>query len=100
VSGHRVRFEKVAVMRTVQDVVKRLRAEYLQVPGLRLTVEQVQRLCGIERMMSESVLDALVDARFLTVTSDGSYTHVMEGEAASHGTNVDRAAAKRFVKTS
>jgi hypothetical protein len=87
-------------MRTVHDVVKRLRAGYLQVPGLRLTVEQVQRLCGIERMMCESVLDALVDARFLTVTSDGTYTRVMEGDAASRGTNADLAAAKRFVKTS
>jgi len=37
-------------MRTVQDVLTRLRAEFLEMPGLRLTPEQVQRLCGVERM--------------------------------------------------
>ena len=39
-----------------QDVLERLRAEYLEMPGLRLKVEQVQRLCGIERMMCKAVL--------------------------------------------
>ena len=71
-------------MRTVHDVVKRLRAEYLQLPGLRLTVEQVQRLCGIERMMCQSVLDALVDAKFLCMKPDGTYTRVTDGEIASY----------------
>jgi hypothetical protein len=67
VYSHRARDEKVvALMRTLHDVIKRLRAEYLQSPGLRLTAEQVQRLCGIERMMCQSVLDALVNAGFLT----------------------------------
>ena len=66
-------------MRTIHDVLKRLRAEYLAMPGLRLTAEQVQRLCGIERMMCQSVLDALVDAKFLCMKPDGSYTRVTDG---------------------
>jgi hypothetical protein len=36
----------------------RLRAEYLDMPGLRLTREQVQRLCGLERTTCQSALDA------------------------------------------
>jgi hypothetical protein len=30
-----------------QRVLERLRAEYLEMPGLKLRIEQVQRLCGI-----------------------------------------------------
>jgi hypothetical protein len=56
-------------------MLNRLRAEYLEMPGLRLTAAQVQRLRGIERLMCESVLDALVDAKFLRVKSDGTYTY-------------------------
>ena len=43
----------------------RLRAEYLEMPGLQLTRGQVQRLCGLERAVCERVLDTLVDMRFL-----------------------------------
>ena len=31
-----------------QRVLERLRGEYLEMPGMKLTIEQVQRLCGIE----------------------------------------------------
>jgi hypothetical protein len=72
------------IMKSIEDMFNRLRAEYLEMPGLRLTAAQVQRLCGIERMMCQSVLDALVDAKFLCMKSDGSYTRVTGGEIASH----------------
>jgi hypothetical protein len=49
-------------MRTIDDAVSRLRAEFLEMPGLRLTAEQVQRLCGLERTVCQIVLEALVDA--------------------------------------
>lgn len=51
----------------------RLRAEYLEMPGLQLTRGQVQRLCGLERMVCERVLDTLVDMRFLYLTARGTY---------------------------
>jgi hypothetical protein len=85
-------------MRTIHDVITRLRAEYLAIPGLRLTAEQVQRLCGIERMMCRSVLDALVDARFLCAKSDGTYTRPTNAEDFSRAAKADLAAAKRSVK--
>jgi hypothetical protein len=49
-------------------------------PGLRLKSEQVQRLCGIEPNVCQSVLDALVDAKFLCVTSGGHYARLTDGE--------------------
>jgi hypothetical protein len=65
----------------VQDVLNRLRAEYLEMPGLRLKPEQVQRLCGIERTMCQLVLDSLLESKFLCVTSDGRYARLTDGPA-------------------
>src|SRR5450759_2086869 len=79
------------IMRTIDDVLNRLRAdgaetrlraEFLEMPGLRLTPGQVQRLCGIERTLCQLVLDSLVDARFLCVSSDGHYARLTDGKIA------------------
>ena len=70
-------------MRTIHDLMQQVRAEYLEMPGLRLTADQVQRLCGIERTLCQLVLDALVIAKFLCVKPDGHYARVTDGEAAS-----------------
>ena len=59
-----------------------IRAEYLETPGLLLTREQMQRLCGVDRTGCQRVLDALVDARFLCVRRDGSYARLTEGTDA------------------
>ncbi len=59
--------------------IDRLRAEFLEMPGLRLTVKQVQRLCGIDGKVCQRVLDALVARRFLRVHHDGTYSRLTEG---------------------
>jgi hypothetical protein len=56
-----------------EQIKERLRAEYREMPGMRLKLEQVQRLCGIEPSLCKEALDALVEAKFLRVKSDGSY---------------------------
>jgi hypothetical protein len=48
-------------------------------PGLRLTSDQVHRLCGVEPTICEMALDSLVKERFLCVKSDGHYARVTEG---------------------
>ena len=45
----------------LQEVLRQLRAEYLEMPGLRLNAAQAQRLCGMERMICQTALDALID---------------------------------------
>ena len=65
-----------------QRVLERLRAEYLEMPGMKLRIEQVQRLCGIEQTMCKLVLDALVNAGFLCLKSDGTYVRSTEGGAS------------------
>ena len=61
-------------------MLERIRAEFLEMPGLRLTLEQAQRLCGVEPTLCKAVLDALVDAKFLCVKSNGTYARLTDGE--------------------
>ena len=57
----------------IQDVVRRIRGEFLEMPGLRLTAEQARRLWRLDETACEEVLGALVDARFLARTRDGAF---------------------------
>jgi len=59
--------------RGIQDVVSRVRGEFLEMPGLRLTPEQARRLWRLDKNACEAVLGALVDARFLARTRDGAF---------------------------
>jgi hypothetical protein len=61
------------------DVLERVRAEYLEMPGMRLTARQVQRLCGIEVAVCAHVLDLLVTKKFLRRHADGTYTRLADG---------------------
>ena len=57
----------------IRDILDRIQGEYLELPGLRLTQSQVQRLWQIDRAVCNALLMALVDARFLSRTSDGAF---------------------------
>ncbi len=65
-----------------ERLLERIRAEYLEMPGLCLTPEQMQRLCGVEPTLGRLVLDSLVDAKFLCLKSNGTYARVTDGEAS------------------
>jgi hypothetical protein len=60
-------------------LLSRIRAEYLEMPGLRLTLDQAQPLCGVERALCKMVLDALVAEKFLHVKADGAFARLTEG---------------------
>ena len=47
------------------DVIRRVQGEYIEMPGLRLTTAQAQRLWGLDRSACDTLLGALVDAKFL-----------------------------------
>ena len=76
-------------------LIDRLRAEFLEMPGLRLTPDQVQRLCGIDRMVCQTVLDTLVDMKFLCVSRDGTYTRLTEGAEPRPSTPCDAPRSQR-----
>jgi hypothetical protein len=56
-----------------ETIVRRARAEYLEMPGLRLTSAQAQRLWGLDRRTCEELLATLTSAHFLARTRDGAF---------------------------
>jgi hypothetical protein len=53
-------------------LAERLVAQFLELPGLRLTTEQTARLLGVDRGLSEGVVGALLDSAFLRRMPDGT----------------------------
>ncbi len=82
------------------DALKRIRAEFLEMPGLCLTGDQVQRLCGVERAQCQLALDVLVDAKLLCVKSNGVYARLTEGSDISrpHPAKADLRTGQRSLK--
>jgi len=56
-----------------EQLLGRIRGEYLEMPGLRLTRRQAQRLWGLDDTTSDRILNALVERKFLTCAPDGAY---------------------------
>ena len=65
----------------VDDVLLRVRSEYLEMPGLRLTPAQAQRLWGVDALSARTVIQTLVEAKFLRQTPDGAYVRADTGRA-------------------
>ena len=63
-----------------RELLDRIRAEYLEMPGMRLTLKQVQRLCGVDGLTCQIVLDSLMEVKFLCLKSDGAYARLTEGD--------------------
>jgi hypothetical protein len=53
--------------------LNRIKAEYLEMPGLCLTPEQMQRLWRLDGDLCHALIDALVADRFLRRTPRGCY---------------------------
>jgi hypothetical protein len=54
-------------------LLQRVRGEFLEMPGLRLTGAQAQRLWGLDAPTCRAVLDALVASHFLALSANGAY---------------------------
>ena len=59
--------------RQIEDLVMRIEGEFLETPGLMLTVAEAQRRFGMDEIKCEAVLDALVDSGILFKTRDRVY---------------------------
>jgi hypothetical protein len=66
----------------MSDVVARrldrIRSEYLEMPGLCLTVPQARRLWGFDHDVCSALLRSLVQTRFLTETRAGTFIRCQE----------------------
>lgn len=65
-------------------LVNRVRAEFIEMPGLQLTLPQAARLWGLEPTACRSVIDALVQTSFLRWTPKGMVVRA-EAPRASRG---------------
>src|SRR5437763_16601814 len=65
-----------APTRTHDEVLRRVQGEFLEMPGLRLTVPQARRLWGLDAAACDALLGALVEAKFLFQTRDGAFMRV------------------------
>jgi hypothetical protein len=57
--------------REINAAVDRVRAEFIEMPGLRLTVPQAARFLGLDRAACDDVIGTLENRRFLRRTSGG-----------------------------
>ena len=64
-----------------EQMLRRIRSEYVEMPGLRLTRQQAQRLWGLDENTCSTALELLVEAKFLWRTDD-MYLRVTAGPMA------------------
>ena len=62
-----------ALHNDIAPLLDRVRSEFLEMPGLRLTPAQAARLWALDRSMSEQILNGLASSGFLARTAGGAY---------------------------
>ena len=55
-------------------VIKRVRAEFEEMPGMTLTVPQASRLFGLDEEVCRTVVEELVSSDYLRKTDSGAVT--------------------------
>lgn len=64
-----------------EGILERIRAEYAEMPGLRVTRQQAQRLWGLEEDACVAALDHLMQIGFLCRTFSGLYARRTDSPA-------------------
>ena len=62
-----------------EALLQRVYSEFLEMPGLRLTRPQAQRLLGLDESTCAQLLEWLVNAKFLCRPDDRTYTRLTDG---------------------
>ena len=57
----------------ITPLLHRVRSEFLEMPGLRLTPDQAARLWSLDRPTSDHILEGLATAGFLSRSRNGAY---------------------------
>jgi hypothetical protein len=60
----------------IRHLIRRVHAEYSEMPGLSVTMPQAQRLFGIDSRTCAAVLNTLIARGFLRRTAKGRYVRV------------------------
>jgi hypothetical protein len=59
-------------------MLQRIRGEFLEMPGLRLTCGQAQRLWALDEQTCRDLLECLVHARFLSHRDGVTYSRISD----------------------
>jgi len=59
-------------------LARRVCSEFVEMPGLRLTLAQAQRLWALDARTCTSLLERLVDLKFLVRDADGRYARLIQ----------------------
>ena len=70
--------ESSALGSSSEHILQRIAGEYLEMPGLRLTAAQAQRLFHLDAKSCTELLRELVKLKFLTCAADGRYTRLSD----------------------
>ena len=65
-----------------EDVLRRICGEYAEMPGLRVTQQQAQRLWALDAPTCRAALEFLTQAGFLCKTHNNEYARLTDGPAA------------------
>jgi hypothetical protein len=80
--------------------MRRVFGEYVEMPGLRLTVAQAKRLWAMDEPTCIEILNLLTEVGFLHRQNDGTYTRLVDGPVvfpAPRMARAERPAASKQV---
>jgi hypothetical protein len=64
------------------QTLQRICSEFLEMPGLQVTLAQARRLWGLDECVCVDVLESLVEAKFLCRRGHDSYARLTDGRVA------------------
>ena len=82
---------------SIDDLLRRICSEYSEMPGLRVTAHQAQRLWGLDASTCHDALECLIDIGFLTLTSSGQYARLTDGPPRALNLRMARAAFEKHA---
>ena len=82
---------------SIDDLLRRICSEYSEMPGLRVTAHQAQRLWGLDASTCHDALECLIDIGFLTLTSSGQYARLTDGPPRALNLRMARAALEKHA---
>jgi hypothetical protein len=81
--------ESLTLKFPMTELLVRIRAEYLEMPGLNLTTPQARRLWGLDCATCDAALAALVKAQFLSRTPEGLFVMVTRPDQKTRSGSTD-----------
>jgi hypothetical protein len=78
-------------MKTTNRMLQRICGEFLEMPGLTLTLRQAQRLWTLDEPICRHLLDSLVSMGFLRCSAKGVYARCIDGLVGGPGRKMAKA---------